>query len=60
MAVHTSAHQQGARPGPGRKAIKQLTERLRRDQRDLEKQLQERVVRDLCPRNDEGPVPRID
>ena len=59
-AVHTHAHHQGARPGPGRKAIKQFNERLRRDQRDLERELRERAGRDLCPRNDEGPVPRID
>ena len=29
MAVHTHAHHQGARSGPGRKSIKQLTERRR-------------------------------
>lgn len=60
-AVHTHAQpHQGGRPPPGRKAIKQLTERLRRDQRELSRELQDRAGRDLCPRNDEGPVPRID
>ena len=59
--VHTHAQPpQGARPGPGRKAIKQMTERLRREQRDVERELQARVYRDCYPRNDEGPPPRID
>ncbi len=59
MTVHTHAQpQQGGRPG--RKAMKQLTERLRRDQRDMERELQARVFRDCYPRNDEGPPPRID
>lgn len=58
--MHTRAHHQGARPGPGRKAIKQLTERLRRDQRKMDREQLDRVGRDLCPRNDEGPLPRID
>lgn len=58
--MHTRAHRQGARPGPGRKVIKQLNERLRRDQRELERELRERMGRELCPRNDEGSVPRID
>ncbi len=60
MGVHTHAQHQGARPGPGRKAIKQLTERLRREQREVYREIQERAGRDLCPLNDEGPVPRID
>lgn len=59
MAVHTHAHNQGPSPGPGRKAIKQLTERLRRDQRKLDREQVERAA-GLCPRNDEGPPPRID
>lgn len=58
MGVHTHAQHQGARPGSSRKAIKQLNERLRRDQRELVRDLQERAAR-LCPRNDEGPPPRI-
>lgn len=58
--MHTPAHHQGARPGPGRKAIKQLTERLRREQREQFREIQDRAARDLCPRNDDGPVPRID
>jgi hypothetical protein len=44
-AMHTHAHHQGARPGPGRKAIKQFNERLRRDLRDLERELRERPGR---------------
>lgn len=51
---------QGVRPGPGRKAIKQLTERLRREQRELARELQERVQQRVDPRRDDGPPPRID
>ena len=40
MTVHTHA-QQGARPGPDRKAVKQLNERLRREQRELAEALRE-------------------
>lgn len=60
MGVHTPAHHQGARPGPGRKAIKQLTERLRREQRELFRELQDRVARQNTPARDDGPPPRID
>ena len=60
MAVHTHAPHQGARPGPGRKAVKQLTERQRREQRELERELRERVERRAEPRRDDGPLPRID
>ena len=59
MAVHTHAHQ-GARPGLGRKAVKQLTERLRREQRELAREMQERAGRQAIPRRDDGPLPRID
>lgn len=59
MAVHTHAHQ-GARPGLGRKAMKRMDERLRRDQRDEQQRLQEKALRYAIPRNDEGPPPRID
>lgn len=59
MAVHTHAHQ-GARPGPGRKAVKQLNERLRRDQRELARELQYRAARQSIPARDDGPPPRID
>lgn len=59
MAVHTHAHQ-GARPGLGRKAIKQLNERLRREQRELARELQERAGRQCYPARDEGALPRID
>lgn len=60
--MHTRAqqHGQGTRPGPGRKALKQLTERLRRDQRELARELQERAARECYPRNDDGPPPRIE
>ncbi len=57
-AVHTHAHHQGARPG--RKAIKQFNERLRRDQRDMERELRERAGRGCHPVRDEGALPRID
>lgn len=59
-AVHTHAPHQGARPGPGRRAIKQFNERLRRDQRELERELRERVGRGCYPVRDEGALPRID
>ena len=59
MAVHTHAHQ-SARPGPGRKAVKQLNERLRREQRDEQQRVLEKALRYAIPRNDEGPPPRID
>ena len=57
--MHPHAHQ-AARPGPGRKAIKQLTERQRRDQRELAREIQERAARQSIPARDDGPVPRID
>lgn len=60
MAVHAHAHHQGARPGPGRKAVKQLTERQRRDQRELARELRERAQQQAEPRRDDGPLPRID
>lgn len=53
------APHQGARVGPGRKANKKLTERLRRDQRELERELRERAGRGCYPVKDEGPPPRI-
>lgn len=60
MTVHTHARHQGARPGPGRKAVKQLTERLRRERRELAEALRERAGRMCYPaREDEAP-PRID
>lgn len=59
MAMHTHAHQ-GARPGLGRKAIKQLTERLRREQRELVREIQERAGRGCYPVRDDGALPRID
>ncbi len=58
--MHTHAHAQASRPAPGRKAIKQLTERLRRDQRELARELQERVGRGCYPVREDGPAPRID
>lgn len=60
MAVHTHAHHQGARPGPGRKAIKQLNERLRREQRELAEALRERAARGCYPVREDGALPRID
>ena len=59
--VHTHAQpQQGGRPGPGRKAMKQLTERLRRDQRELAEALRERAGRGCYPVREDGVLPRID
>ena len=59
--MHTHAQaRQGSRPGPGRKALKQLTERLRRDQRELERELRERAGRGCYPVREDGPAPRID
>lgn len=51
---------QGTRPGPGRKAVKQLTERLRREYRELAREIQERAGRGCCPVRDEAVPPRID
>lgn len=59
-AVSVLAPHQGVRPGLGRKAIKQFNERLRRDQRDLERELRERAGRGCYPVRDEGALPRID
>lgn len=59
MAVHTHAHQ-GASPGLGRRAVKQLNERLRREQRELAREMQERAGRGCYPVREEGAPPRID
>lgn len=59
MAVHTHAHQ-GARPGLGRKAVKRMDERLRRDQRELERELRERAGRGCYPVREDGVLPKID
>lgn len=56
---HAQARQ-GSRPGPGRKAIKQLTERLRRDQRELEREMRKRAGRACYPVREDGAPPRID
>lgn len=42
------------------KAARQLAQRQRRDQRDLARELQERVQRQSIPKRDDGPPPRID
>ena len=59
-----------ARPGGGggavkqdassRKAARQQDQRLRRALREQGQQLLERAGRVMAPRNDEGPLPRID
>lgn len=59
MTVHRHA-QQGARPGLGRKAVKRMDERLRREQRELAEALRERAARGCYPVRDEGALPRID
>lgn len=58
--AHTPASRQVARTGPGRKAMKQLTERLRRDQRELERELRERAGRACYPVREDGALPKID
>lgn len=61
MTVHTHAHPVGSRHGPvGRKAIKLWNERLRRDRRELVRELQERAARECYPLNEVELLPRID
>lgn len=60
MAVHAHARPPDHPGQAGRKAVKQMEERLRRDRRELARELQERAARVCYPRNDEGPPPRID
>lgn len=60
MIAYTRAQRQGAIPGIGRKAVKQLNERLRREQRELVRELQERMGRGCYPVRDEAGLPRID
>lgn len=43
-----------------RKTVKQLAERLRREQRELEQALRDRAFRESMPRDDLEPPPRID
>ena len=43
-----------------RKVARRVTQRQRHDQRELARELQERVRRQLAPRRDDGPPPRID
>lgn len=58
--MRACAHPPGHQAPAGRKAVKQIEERLRRDRRDLARELQERAARLCYPRNDDGPPPRID
>lgn len=58
MTVHTHAHQ-GARPGTGRKAVKRMNERLRRDQRETAEALRERAGQGDYPVRDDEALPRI-
>ena len=48
------------RPARTAKAARQLAQRQSRDQRDLARELQERVQRQAIPKRDDGPPPRID
>lgn len=48
------------RPARTAKAARKLAQRQRRDQRELARELQERVQRHSIPRRDDGPPPRID
>ena len=45
-------------PAP-RKATRQHQQRQRRDQRELAREIQERVARQSIPARDDGPLPRI-
>lgn len=58
--VHTHAHQPAHHAPAGRKAIKQLNERLRRDRRELAEALRERVGRECYPAREEDVPPKID
>lgn len=60
MAVHTHAHHRGASPGPGRKGFKRMDERLRRERRELVREVQERVGRACYPVREDGALPKID
>lgn len=42
------------------KTARQLAQRQLRDQRELARELQERVQRQSIPRREDGPLPRID
>lgn len=52
----------GAMKHPARtsKAARQFAQRQLRDQRELAREQQERVQRQVIPRRDDGPPPRID
>ena len=43
-----------------RRRVRQLEQRQRRAMREQGQQLLERAGRVMAPRNDEGPLPRID
>lgn len=43
-----------------RRRAQQLDQRLRREQRELAREMQERTGRQAIPRRDDGPPPRID
>ncbi len=58
-APHPEGRQVASGPTSARRS-RQLDQRLRRDQRELARQLQKRAARELCPINDDGPLPRID
>jgi hypothetical protein len=59
--MHTHAHSPTPRHAQAsRKAIKQMTERLRRDQREQALELQARDDPQAIPRNYEGPQQRIE
>ena len=48
------------RPARTTKVARQIDQRQRRDQRELARELQERLQRGVVPRRDDGPPPRID
>lgn len=46
--------------GLGGKSVKAQKDKQLRDQRELARELQERVQRQAIPERDDGPLPRID
>lgn len=46
--------------GLGGKSVKAQKDKQLRDQRELARELQERVQRQAVPQMDDGPLPRID
>lgn len=60
MTLQRYPHQTVDAPQRSRRRAKQHEERLRRDRRELARDLSERVARGCYPVREDGPVPRID